>query len=265
MSSFPKALFVSHGGGPLPLLGDQSHGELVACLTQIASDIPKPSAIVVVSAHWEEAIPTLTAGAAPPLVYDYYGFPEEAYGIQYSCAGHPVLARRIQNLMTDVGIASALDDRRGFDHGVFVPLKILYPNADIPCVQLSLVDSLDPALHINMGSALSGLSLENILLVGSGFTFHNMSAFFRSDLPGAQHWNRAFEDWLRATCGDTQRSEEDRRTALINWAEAPGALFCQPREEHLLPLHVCYGAAQSASRAHFEINILGKKASIILW
>lgn len=250
----------------MPLLGDASHQQMLVCLQNIAATINKPAAIVVVSAHWETALPTITAGANPSLIYDYYGFPEESYAIQYPCTGAPDLARKIQALLNNAGIKAELDDQRGFDHGLFVPLKIMYPDADIPCVQLSLIKSLNPAVHIAIGQALQSLSRDNILVIGSGFSFHNMKAFFQqAETAETKQLNHAFEDWLLKTCGDADSSETERQQLLVNWADAPGARFCHPREEHLLPLHVCYGLAQSACTRRFELEILNKKASMYLW
>lgn len=260
-----KSLFLSHGGGPLPLLGDPGHGEMVSCLQGIASIIAKPDAVVVVSAHWEERVPTVTSGANPALIYDYYGFPEESYHIQYPCSGEPSIAQKINQLLSNAGIQCALDGERGFDHGVFVPLKIMYPGADIPCVQLSLVNTLDPLQHIEIGRALSSLSRDNILLIGSGFSFHNMKAFFQPDTPESRGLNHSFEDWLLKTSTISDCSEEERARLLVRWEEAPGARFCHPREEHLLPFHVCYGVAQVPCSQSFELNILSKKSSMYLW
>ncbi|MCD2452551.1 dioxygenase [Methylicorpusculum oleiharenae] len=260
-----KALFLSHGGGPMPLLGDAGHQEMVACLENIASIIPKPDALVVVSAHWEERLPTITSGTTPSLIYDYSGFPEESYGIRYPCVGEPSLARQIQELLSDAEILSELDGERGFDHGFFVPLKIMYPEANIPCVQLSLVSTLDPSEHIEVGRALRSLSLGNVLVIGSGFSFHNMKAFFRPDTPKSLELNHLFEEWLLKTCCNSDYSEDERRQLLIRWTDAPGARFCHPREEHLLPLHVCYGVAQAPCPEYFEVKIMNKKSSMYLW
>lgn len=265
MARFPKALFLSHGGGPLPLLGDPGHDEMVSCLQEITTRFPKPDAIALVSAHWEESAPTVTSGKSPPLIYDYYGFPEESYDIQYPCTGSPALAEEVRGRLEGAGINCRADDQRGFDHGLFVPLKIMYPNADIPCIQLSLTSSLDPALHVNTGKALKSLGQQNVLLVGSGFSFHNLRAFFAKDATEAQQLNQSFEDWLLDTCCNADYSETDREQRLVNWADAPGARYCHPREEHLLPLHVCYGAAQSPCDNRFELMIMGRKTSMYLW
>ncbi len=265
MKQTPKALFISHGGGPLPLLGDPAHQEMVSCLTNIAVSFPKPDALVVVSAHWEEKIPTITSGQSPSLIYDYYGFPVESYEIQYPCLGKPSLAAEIQRLLATAGIDSRLDTSTLTDHGVFVPLKIMYPEANIPCVQLSLVDTLDPSLHIEIGRSLKELSRQNVLVIGSGFSFHNLKAFFFFFFEESKRLNHSFEGWLEKVCSGREYREEDRAEMLIRWDVAPGARFCHPREEHLLPLHVCYGVAQSPSSEQFRIDIMNKESSFYVW
>lgn len=265
MNDTSHVFFLSHGGGPLPLLGDEGHIELVASLRKVAAMITKPSAIIVVSAHWEEEVPTITSGAKPGLIYDYYGFPEESYTIQYPCKGEPLLASRIHKALGNAGIDARLDDGRGFDHGLFVPLKILYPEADIPCVQLSLVNSLQPIGHIQIGQALRNLDYDNVLIIGSGFSFHNMKAFFTPESSELKAMNESFENWLLKTCSSAEISEKERSRRLEEWEKAPSARFCHPREEHLLPLHVCYGIAQAPCSESFELRILKKKASMYLW
>lgn len=249
----------------MPLLGDAGHREMVECLANIASGIRRPEAIIVASAHWEAHLPTITSGATPSLIYDYYGFPEESYDIRYPCLGEPSIAREIHELLGESGIQAVLDEDRGFDHGLFVPLKIMYPEADIPCVQLSLVSTLDPSQHIEIGRALRALSRENVLLVGSGFSFHNMKAFFRPDTPEYREMNHAFEKWLLTTCCSSDYSEQERENMLVRWVEAPAARFCHPREEHLLPLHVCYGLAQAPCSDSFKLHIMSKESSMYLW
>ncbi len=265
MTTQPRVLFLSHGGGPLPLLGDEGHREMVACLKELSAKLKKPSAIIVISAHWEEKVPTITSGKNPSLLYDYFGFPEESYKIKYPCAGEPLLARQIHNLLENDGIASRLDDQRGFDHGLFVPLKIMYPDADIPCVQLSLVDNLNAAEHLRVGKALQSLDYNNLLVIGSGFSFHNMKAFFASETNESKMMNESFEKWLLETCSNPAVDEKVRTERLTQWENAPFARFCHPREEHLLPLHVCYGIAQKRCFESFELRILNKKSSMYLW
>lgn len=261
----PRSLFLSHGGGPMPLLGDDGHKEMVACLKEIAARIKKPSAIIVVSAHWEEKIPTITSGSKPSLFYDYYGFPAESYNIKYPCPGEPLLAGQVCQSLNNAGIEANLDRQRGFDHGLFVPLKIMYPEADIPCIQLSLVKNLNPAEHIKTGKALAGVKYDDLLVIGSGFSFHNMKAFFAPDTADSKAMNNAFEKWLIDTCASLDIDEEERAQRLENFAQAPFARYCHPREEHLLPLHVCYGVAQTACSEYFALSIMNKKASAYLW
>ena len=265
MSKATDVLFVSHGGGPMPLLGDPGHQDMVDRLTELAADLRKPSAILVISAHWEEAIPTITSGTTPSLIYDYYGFPSEAYKIEYPCPGEPVLAQQVAQALDQAGIQARLDDQRGLDHGAFVPLKLMYPDATIPCIQLSLVNTLDASTHLAIGRALQALDYDNLLVLGSGFSFHNMRAFFAAQTPEIQARNLAFEDWLEQTCGDSSLSEPERAKRLADWEQAPHARFCHPREEHLLPLHVCYGLANKASDRHIAATILGKQSGMFYW
>lgn len=241
-SKNPCVLFLSHGGGPLPLLGDEGHSEMVKNLNYLALKINKPSAIIVISAHWEEDIPTITSAAKPALIYDYYGFPEESYLIEYPCPGEPVLAKQVEELLNKSGIKTRLDEQRGFDHGLFVPLKIMYPDADIPCIQLSLTKNLNPADHIKIGSALSGIKYDELLIIGSGFSFHNMRAFFEAETIDSKTMNEKFEQWLIDTCSNSDIGESERTSRLENWENAPHARYCHPREEHLLPLHGNYSA-----------------------
>jgi aromatic ring-opening dioxygenase catalytic subunit (LigB family) len=265
MNKGTDVLFISHGGGPMPLLGDPGHRDMVDRLTELAGTLRKPSAILVISAHWKESVATITSGASPSLIYDYYGFPAEAYRIEYPCPGEPALARQVYQALDQAGIPARLDDRRGFDHGLFVPLKLMYPAADIPCIQLSLVNSLDASTHLAIGRALQALDYDNLLVIGSGFSFHNMRAFFAEQTPEIQARNQAFEDWLEQTCGDGSLAESERAERLIHWERAPHARFCHPREEHLLPLHVCYGLANKPSDTHISARILGKQSGMFYW
>ena len=260
----PFALYLSHGGGPLPLLGDPGHREMVDALQQIASAIERPSAMVVVSAHWESEVVAVTSGRSPSLIYDYYGFSERAYAIEYPVSGNPELATHIAGSFEDHGISVRLDEDRGFDHGLFVPLKMMYPDAAVPCVQVSLGASLDPKGHIEIGNALRDVLGKHTLLVGSGFSFHNMQEF-ADPSPGADAQNEAFEEWLLDTCSSEALDEPEREKRLANWENAPFARFCHPREEHLLPLHVCYGAVRRRCEAALELSIMGRRASVFLW
>jgi aromatic ring-opening dioxygenase catalytic subunit (LigB family) len=260
-----SALFLSHGGGPLPLLGDPAHEEMVEGLRSIAAAIERPEAIIVVSAHWEESIATITGGERPEIIYDYYGFPPESYEIEYPAPGYPGLADRLQGCLFSNGVEAELDTGRGFDHGLFIPMKIMYPEADIPCIQLSLLASLDPAAHIALGAAMSEMRRDGILVIGSGFSFHNLKAFFSPDAALPDEKNDAFERWLIETCSSPELDEAERARRLVDWAAAPHARYCHPREEHLLPLHVCYGMSKRAAAAVVPMRILNKQASLYLW
>ncbi|MCM0612060.1 dioxygenase [Marinobacter sediminum] len=264
-TSTVDALFLSHGGGPLPLLGDLAHREMVEQLTDMAGRLAKPSAILVISAHWEAPVPRVTAHPSPSLIYDYSGFPSEAYQIDYACPGEPALAGQVVQALEQAGIPAQMDDQRGFDHGLFVPLKLMYPDADIPCVQLSLKSSLDAAEHIAIGRALQALDYANLLVIGSGFSFHNMPEFFRAGSSEADARNQAFQDWLYQTCTDPQLPEAERADRMAHWEQAQNARFCHPREEHLLPLHVCYGLAGKASDTYLSAHILGKASGLFYW
>ena len=263
-------LCIPHGGGPMPLMNDESHREMIDYLEGIEATIGRPDAIVLVSAHWECEQPTLTSGASPELYYDYGGFPPEMYDLHYPAPGSPGLANDVAALLSNAGFDPQLDPDRGFDHGVFVPLMLMYPDASIPVVQLSLLASLDAQAHIEMGEALAPLAERNVLVLGSGFTFHNMGAFSPALQGGAANGhtdpeNEAFEQWLRETCTDPDLDEGERRARLISWADAPGARWCHPREEHLLPLHVCYGAGGGAATQAFDGLVLAKRSSGYSW
>ena len=261
----PRIIYISHGGGPLPLLGDPGHREMIDTLQAMAAEIGRPRAIVVISAHWEMSRPTLLAPVRPSLLYDYYGFPEESYAISYPAPGEPRLAAELATLLQQAGLPTARDEERGFDHGVFVPLKIMYPEADIPLVQLSLLADLDPGTHLQLGEALAPLNHPDLLVIGSGFSFHNMRAFFTADTSEATTMNQAFDHWLIETCGSRELEERERRKRLLDWQHAPHARYCHPREEHLLPLHVCYGMAGRACTRAYSLQILGKQSSMFLW
>lgn len=260
-------LYLPHGGGPLPIFGDKGHEEMVAFLKEIVTKLGEPSAILVISAHWEEEQATVTSGNNPEIIYDYYGFPAEAYTIQYAVLGSPDLAKEIYALLVTSGIPARLDERRGFDHGLFVPLKLMYPKAQIPCIQLSLLKSLDPGKHILLGKALASLRKKNILIIGSGMSFHNLKTFFTHDIDSNRE-NDAFDQWLIETCTCPEILSEVREQRLTEWEKAPFARFCHPREEHLLPLQVCYGIAYAGSpiaKVVFNGQIMGKKVTSLLW
>jgi aromatic ring-opening dioxygenase catalytic subunit (LigB family) len=259
-----QIVYFSHGGGPLPLLGDASHRAMVEFMKQLPSRLKRPDAVLVISAHWEESLVTIMGAETPEMYYDYYGFPDEAYEIVYPAPGNPALAERIRSMLNDSNIKAQIDLRRGFDHGLFIPLSLMYPEADIPALQLSLLTSLDPSAHIELGKSLRELSSENILIIGSGFSFHNMNAFSWHGSNTPDQANDSFQNWLIEVCMNTL-SQEEREQQLINWQKAPSARYCHPREEHLLPLHVCSGMADKPAQLIFDDYILGKRGIALQW
>lgn len=257
-------IYFSHGGGPLPILGDPSHASMIDFMRKLPQKIERPDSVIVISAHWEEEIPTIIGNAAPPLFYDYYGFPQEAYELKYPAPGSPELADRIAELFTKAGIPSRIDENRGFDHGLFIPLKMMYPEADIPMTQISLIRGLNPGDHVSLGKALGDLLEENILVIGSGFSFHNMRAFNWDNTIEQDPRNEEFQEWLIDVCtGNHSRAE--REEMLLEWDAAPNARYCHPREEHLIPLHVCFGLAGGAAEIIFNDFILGKRSIGLQW
>lgn len=190
-----QIVYFSHGGGPLPILGDVSHKAMVEFMRQLPSRLKKPEAILVISAHWEEEDATLLGAKTPAMFYDYYGFPDEAYEITYPAPGSPGLANRIGGILNQNNIPVRIDPQRGFDHGLFIPLKLMYPKADIPAIQLSLLRGLDPGAHLSLGAGLRELMSENILVIGPGFSFHNMQAFSWHGANAPDTANDEFQNW----------------------------------------------------------------------
>lgn len=234
--------FVPHGGGPWPFadLGVPAaeRDELSGYLTRLAGlSATPPRALLVISAHWEEQVPTVMTHARPPMLFDYYGFPEHTYRLSWPAPGAPEVALRVRELLAAAGFASAEDATRGFDHGTFVPLMVTYPDATIPTLQLSLEAGLDPERHLAIGRALQPLRDEGVLILGSGMTYHNLRAFFRRT--GGDDSER-FDAWLRES---TLMEASARDARLAQWSTAPAARASHPREEHLLPLMVIAGAA----------------------
>jgi aromatic ring-opening dioxygenase catalytic subunit (LigB family) len=266
---FP-ALYISHGGGPCffmdwPGAPPNPWDPLADYLRGIMASLGRvPKAIVAVSAHWEERVATVNVNPAPPLLFDYYNFPPHTYELKYPAPGAPALARRVRNLLAAAGIDSGEESARGLDHGVFVPFLLIDPAAEIPVLQLSLRHDLDARFHIDLGRALAPLRDEDVLIVGSGFSFHNLSAFFGPNRPALIPESRRFDDWLTATVETADADARD--AALADWATAPGGRACHPREEHLLPLMVAAGAgAGDRGRRVFSGDFLGLAYSCYQW
>lgn len=262
----PRAqiIYLSHGGGPLPLLGDPGHARMVAFMQALPARLRRPARILVISAHWEEFQPALTSAPSPSLFFDYYGFPPQTYQYRYPAPGDPAFAQRCAAALQQAGLSPRLDDQRGLDHGVFIPLMLLYPEAIIPVVQLSILASLSPADHLALGRALQPLLTEDVLVIGSGFSYHNLRAFSWGGAPQADPLNDAFQDWLIATVS-TEPNQERRESALLDWAVVLGARHAHPREDHLLPLHVCAALAGRSGEVVFDDQILGKRSLAFAW
>jgi aromatic ring-opening dioxygenase catalytic subunit (LigB family) len=234
--------FLSHGGGPWPWMTGpfrDAQAELEASLQRLPGELPEaPKAILMVSAHWEAPEFTVQTNPNPPMFYDYGGFPDEMYTIQYPAPGSPALAARVVELLSGAGITVREDGERGFDHGMYSVLAPGWPGADVPVVQLAIKRTFDPEEHLAVGRALAPLRDEGILIVGSGFSYHNL----RLMGPGAEGPSSEFDAWLGATLIDSNPAERTRR--LREWEKAPSARIAQPREDHLIPLMVVVGAAE---------------------
>ena len=244
--------FVSHGGGPWPWVDGMR--EMFALTARELAALParlpqKPKAVLMISGHWEATEFSVSGAALPGMEYDYFGFPPHTYQIRYPAPGSPALAARVQALLAEAGIACRVDPDRGLDHGAFVPMHLMYPQADVPLVLLSLKQGYDPALHIRVGQAIAGLRDEGVLIMGSGLTYHDMRGF-GSDAatPVAQ----AFEQFLAQTLAEPDPVRRHER--LVAWTEGPQARRAHPREDHLIPLMVAVGAAQDDMGRRFLLD-----------
>ena len=253
-------LYIPHGGGPCFFM-DWTWGpadtwkRMEAWLASLIGSLDvRPKAILVVSGHWEEPVFTVGSAAKPTLIYDYYNFPPHTYQLRFDAPGSPDLAQRVRELLEDAGIKAKEDQKRGYDHGVFIPFKVVTPDADIPVVQLSLQRSLDPERHMAAGRALKPLREEGVLIVGSGMSWHNMAGFS----PEYTAASEVFDQWLGDAIEDPARREE----ALARWTSAPHARDAHPREEHLAPIFMAAGAASGeAGRRLFSDIVLDARVS----
>jgi len=259
MSRLP-AFFIPHGGGPCFFMDWHPKGvwdgmaEYLRCFADGLQDDIK--AIMVISAHWEEDIIKVTGNARPELIYDYYGFPPHTYELEWPARGNPDIARQLASALNDGGIECQIDEQRGFDHGVFIPLRLGFPDAHIQTIQISLNASLSPEMHLEIGKLLKPFRDQGILIIGSGMSFHDVGALMgRKDISGSEE----FDSWLSETVLMASDGREDR---LLNWSSAPYARHCHPREEHLIPLHVVAGAATGGEgRVDYSETVLGAKIS----
>lgn len=248
MTDRQPSLYIPHGGGPCFFM-DDPHGVwtgMEAFLRGLPDLLPaRPRAILIVSGHWETDGFAFTGTAKPDLIFDYHGFPPHTYALRYPVPGDPALAEQAAGLLRSAGHAAWIDPDRGIDHGVFVPLMVAFPEADIPVVEMSLDRGLDPKLAWAAGRALRPLRDEGVLILGAGMSFHNLPAYRRGDATAP---SLAFDAWL----GDAVALPEGRGDRLATWATAPAARFAHPREEHLLPLMVAAGASDAPGERVYD-------------
>lgn len=249
--------YLSHGGGPWPYIDGpfRDHFHLLeASLQRIPKELGRrPRAVLMISGHWEAAAFRVMASAAPPMVYDYGGFPAHTYQIRYAAPGDPALAEQVRSLIQAAGLPSALDDARGFDHGAFTTMQPMYPLADMPLVQVSMLQGYDPAAHLALGRALAPLRDDGVLIVGSGLSYHDLRNFGAA----AKSTSARFDAWLQQSL--VHDAPAARSDALLRWAQAPAARQAHPREDHLIPLLVAVGAAEDEPGAciYHESDFMG--------
>lgn len=255
MSKRMPTYFISHGGGPWPWLPDMRRmlHSLEVSLANMPAEIGEtPKAILMISGHWEERDFAVMASPAPGMVYDYGGFPPFTYQIKYAAPGAPALAERTAALLRAAGLPTHLDGSRGFDHGTFAPMQVMYPQADVPLYQVAIRHGYSPDEHIALGRALAPLRDEGVVIVGSGLSYHNLRLFG----PGAKQPSAAFDAWLDAAMS---AEPSERLELLRQWDSAPAARICHPQEDHLIPLMAAVGAAENeaATRVYHDTNVFG--------
>ena len=258
-------IYLPHGGGPWNVLDDafgdaEGHGRLRAYLEGVGATYKhRVKALLVISGHWEEPSPTLHFGQAPGMLYDYYGFPPHTYDLKWPAPGSPEVAARAEELLKQAGFTPARETQRGYDHGTFVPLMVAFPEAKLPVAQLSLIKSLDPATHFELGRALEPLRSEGVLIVGSGMSYHNMRGLMGGESLAGQA-SAEFDQWLAQTVA--LADPDARKRTLAQWASAPGGRESHPRSEHLVPLFVVAGAAgEDPGRPDFQSTLMGVRVS----
>ncbi|ALM53763.1 DODA-type extradiol aromatic ring-opening family dioxygenase [Halomonas huangheensis] len=255
-------LFLPHGAGPCFYMDWQPADEWLAMaewLRQLPAQLGvKPRALVVISAHWQAQRFAINVQPCPELYYDYYGFPEHTYQLQWPVPGDPQLARQVAQYLAAAGLESVEESSRGLDHGVFVPLKLAFPEAEIPVVQVSLKQGLAVEEHLALGRALAPLREQGVLIVASGMSYHNMARLMRGGTqvdPDSQ----AFDQWLGESIALPAQQRDAR---LVQWSQAPGARAAHPEEEHLLPLMVAAGAAgDDPGTRIFQDQVMGSVQS----
>ncbi|KAF2497202.1 extradiol ring-cleavage dioxygenase [Lophium mytilinum] len=274
MTHRAPVISISHGGGPMPILGDPGHAAIVKSLTTKVPELLKigtpeqPRAIVLVTAHWSERVPTISSGKKHSLYYDYSGFPAESYKLKYDAPGSPEVAEEVRAALQKVGLEGELDAQRGWDHGVFIPLLLIHPAATIPIVQLSVLASESPAQHYRMGQALASLRDSNVAIIGSGFaSFHNLRLMFSGALNDKSFktrnaaWSKAVENAV------LEKDDGEREKALEGWRSWPGAFEMHPRggAEHFMPLVVCAGAGGEGKGERWVDEFMGLDMYSFYW
>lgn len=255
MSVRMPTYFISHGGGPWPWLPDMAAqlDPLARSLARMPDEIgQRPKAVLMISGHWEEDAFAVMTGPQPPMVYDYYNFPPETYEISYPAPGAPALAQQTAEMIAAAGLPVTRDATRGFDHGTFVPMAVMYPDAEMPLFQVSMRHNYSPAEHFALGRALAPLRDQGVLIVGSGLSYHNLREFG----PQAKAPSTAFDTWLSDML---DQSPEARTQGILNWEAAPYARQCHAKEDHLVPLFAALGAAENdpALRVYHQTDIFG--------
>jgi aromatic ring-opening dioxygenase catalytic subunit (LigB family) len=262
-------IYIPHGGGPWHVMDDafgdaEGYAKLTAYLKEVGRRYVRQAlALLVISAHWEEQVPTVHFGDQPGMLYDYYGFPDFTYTIRWPAPGAPDVAARAEGLLRSGGFSTARENDRGYDHGLFVPLMVACPEADVPVAQVSMVATLDPRTHMAMGEALAPLRDEGVLIVGSGMSYHNLRGLLSGD-PRIGPVSQRFDDWLAEAVALPDPEERGRRLAA--WRSAPEAAACHPRSDHLVPLFVAAGAAGAdPGRIDYNAVLMGARVSSVLF
>jgi aromatic ring-opening dioxygenase catalytic subunit (LigB family) len=258
--------FIPHGGGPCFFMywnPPDAWNKMADFLKNLSKTLPtQPRAILMVSAHWLGSPVSVTGGNRPNLIYDYYGFPEHTYALEYPAKGDPNLASSVVNQLKSSNIDAVINPERGFDHGMFIPMMLMFPKADIPVIQLSLNQNLDPQTHLQLGAALEPFRKQGLLIIGSGMSFHNMRGYGN---PQFAPISDAFDEWLTHV---VESNADERNQALMHWEQAPFARLCHPprQEEHLLPLMVIAGAAsKSQGRKVFSDRVMETTLSAFIF
>lgn len=268
--SIAPSLYLNHGGGPYPVLGVKDDLEIAQALKSVKDyvDLRKLKAIIIVTAHWEEDIVSIGSGKNHSMLYDYYNFPPKSYTFQYNAPGDAALASSIQESLKAEGIESKLDDQRGWDHGVFIPMMLIHPEADIPIIPISILASQDADAHYKLGEILYKYRKDGVAIFGSGMSYHNMAEFRKTNkVNNGVIVNEEFDSFLDEACGIADN--ERRKEKFVNWQTAPGALESHPlhQADHLMPLIVNAGAGGSkpAEKIFSSVYIKKFKLSGYIW